>query len=46
MAKTHAPNVGGPGLLAGEGNRFHVPQLRPSTVKLIKFLKKESNQKT
>ena len=30
------PNIGGPGLILGEGIRSHIRQLRPGTVKEIK----------
>ena len=29
----HALNAGGPGSIPGQGTRFHMPQLRPNTVK-------------
>ena len=32
------PNIGGPGLILGEGIRSHIRQLRPGTVKEIKFV--------
>ena len=34
------PNAGGPDLIPGQGTRSHMPQLRPSTAKLI-FLKSQ-----
>ena len=33
MAKTHAPNAGGPGLIPDQGTGFHMPQLRPGKTK-------------
>ena len=28
--RLHAPNAGGPGLIPGQGTRFHMPQLKIS----------------
>ena len=36
----HAPKVGRSGLIPGQGTRSCMPQLKPSTAKLINFLKK------
>ena len=29
--RLHAPNAGDPGLIPGQGTRFHMPQLRSAT---------------
>ena len=41
--RLHASNAGGPSSMPGWETRFHMPQLRPSTAKLINIKKIEKN---